>query len=139
MRRGYNAALLALSGVLAGGVTACAVHPTAWLFLFAPLLGGAAAALTWCALARFVLCRSPERLMAGSFTRPLKLALSVPLWACFTVLLLSMPGTVAAEEEVLASALGTLLDVVSLTLLPAAAVASETAALVLGVRHMKSA
>lgn len=78
--RRYELACLILGGVVLGGALGCILRPNEWTFAVIPLLGVCLTALLWCAAARLWLCRDKQRLLAKSFTRPVRFALAVPAW-----------------------------------------------------------
>jgi hypothetical protein len=135
--RSYGTALVILTGVLMGGIAACVTRPSAWMFLFAPIMGAVAAVWLWCMVAQFVLRRQPERWLAKSFVFPIQLALCVPVWVGCSFLMLCLPGSPAEGEEVLAAALGALLIIAVCTVVPLLALILDIVALVKSVRHMK--
>ena len=124
--RRYELACLILGGVVLGGALGCILRPNEWTFAVIPLLGVCLTALLWCAAARLWLCRDKQRLLAKSFTRPVRFALAVPAWAGATWLLYLLPGNVTGLDDVLAE------SVIILTLL-AGTVFVPAAALGLGV------
>ena len=89
--RRYELACLILGGVVLGGALGCILRPNEWTFAVIPLLGVCLTALLWCAAARLWLCRDKQRLLAKSFTRPVRFALAVPAWAGATWLLYLLP------------------------------------------------
>ena len=100
--RRYELACLILGGVVLGGALGCILRPNEWTFAVIPLLGVCLTALLWCAAARLWLCRDKQRLLAKSFTRPVRFALAVPAWAGATWLLYLLPGNVTGLDDVLA-------------------------------------
>ena len=139
LKRNYTLAAAVLGAVVVLGTAATAVFPTAWAFFSRPLLAGAGVALLWCGAAALWLCKDPARLLAKQFKRSLKLSLSMPLWLLFTLALLALPGDTAAMEQNLVNALGVLLLVVLVLVVPAATVVCEALAVAAGVRHMREA
>jgi CTP synthase (UTP-ammonia lyase) len=86
--RRYELACLILGGVVLGGELGCILRPNEWTVAVIPLLGVCLGMqLLWCAAARLWLCRDKQRLLAKSFTRPVRFALAVPAWAGATWLL----------------------------------------------------
>ena len=101
-KRRYTAACAVLGTVTAAGFAACLIFRNVWgTALFFPLLGAAATALLWCALARLCLCSDPERLLARDFTRAVRRALEIPVWAGVTALLCLLPAEIPFSVSVL--------------------------------------
>ena len=100
--RRYTAACAVLGAVTAAGLAACVVFRGAWgVALFFPPLGAAITALLWCVFARLCLCRAPARLLLREFTRALRRALEVPVWAGVTALLCLLPVEMSEAAELL--------------------------------------
>ena len=135
----YDAGLLVLGGVLIGAVAFGLLRPTPWMFALIPLLGLCGAFFVWCLAARLWLCRDKERLLAKSFTRPVRFALFVPVWMLLTALLYTMPSAIGAEQEALVDSIVVLVLLTGLVAVPILAMALAALAVWTGVRHMKFA
>lgn len=100
--RRYTVACAVLGPLTAAGLAACIVFCNEWgTALFFPLLGAAATALLWCAFARLFLCRDPERLLSRDFTRAVRRALEIPVWAGVTALLCLLPAEMPFSVAIL--------------------------------------
>lgn len=100
--RRYTVACAVLGAVTAAGIAACVVLRDTWeVGLFFPLLGAVITALLWCSLVRLCLCRDPSRLLLRDFTRALRRALEVPVWAGVTVLLCQLPVEMQFDVAIL--------------------------------------
>lgn len=137
--RRYELACLILGGVVLGGALGGALRPNEWTFAVIPLLGVCLTALLWCAAARLWLCRDKQRLLAKSFTRPVRFALAVPVWTGATYLLYLLPGNVAGLDDVLAESVIILTLLAGTVLVPAAALGLGTAAVVTAILHLRRA
>ena len=136
-KRRYDVLLLAFGGSFAAGCVWVGLRPSAWALALAPVLGALGAAASWCALARFALCRN-EALLEKSFTRPLKLLLCPLLWALYTLALLALAPAAPAGQEELEAALAVLVGLGGATAAPVVLIGCA-AALVTGAKHMKAA
>ncbi|WP_367924124.1 hypothetical protein [uncultured Ruthenibacterium sp.] len=137
-KRWYDIALLALGIPLVAGVIWSVAKPSAWAMVLAPCLGVLAAALTWCALARFCLCRRPM-LLKKSFTRPFKLVFGPVIWVLYTLAALAVAAQAPEEQEDLVTALATLLGLGGALVIPVLFLVCSVAAVFFGARHMKCA
>lgn len=131
-KRRYTIACAVLGLVTAAGLVACILFRNAWgTALFFPLLGAALTALLWCSFARLYLCREPARLLSRHFTRAVRRALELPLWAGATALLCLLPAEVP-------EAVAILLLTVFLAAIPAAALMGVLS-VCSAVRHLRAA
>ena len=125
--RRYELACLILGGVVLGGALGCILRPNEWTFAVIPLLGVCLTALLWCAAARLWLCRDKQRLLAKSFTRPVRFALAVPAWA----------GYVTGLDDVLAESVIILTLLAGTVFVPAAALGLGVASVLAAVVHLR--
>ena len=121
--RRYELACLILGGVVLGGALGCILRPNEWTFAVIPLLGVCLTALLWCAAARLWLCRDKQRLLAKSFTRPVRFALAVPAWA--------------GLDDVLAESVIILTLLAGTVFVPAAALGLGVASVLAAVVHLR--
>ena len=121
--RRYELACLILGGVVLGGALGCILRPNEWTFAVIPLLG--------------VLCRDKQRLLAKSFTRPVRFALAVPAWAGATWLLYLLPGNVTGLDDVLAESVIILTLLAGTVFVPAAALGLGVASVLAAVVHLR--
>ena len=135
--RRYELACLILGGVVLGGALGCILRPNEWTFAVIPLLGVCLTALLWCAAARLWLCRDKQRLLAKSFTRPVRFALAVPAWAGATWLLYLLPGNVTGLDDVLAESVIILTLLAGTVFVPAAALGLGVASVLAAVVHLR--
>ena len=135
--RRYELACLILGGVVLGGALGCILRPNEWTFAVIPLLGVCLTALLWCAAARLWLCRDKQRLLAKSFTRPVRFALAVPAWAGATWLLYLLPGNVTGLDDVLAESVLILTLLAGTVFVPAAALGLGVASVLAAVVHLR--
>lgn len=100
--RRYTAGCAVLGAATAAGFAAHLIFRDAWgTALFCPVLGACATALLWCAFARLFLCRDPERLLSRDFTRAVRRALEIPVWAGVTALLCLLPAEIPFSVAIL--------------------------------------
>ena len=136
-KRRYDVFLLAFGGLFAAGCVWVGLCPSAWALALAPVLGALGAAASWCALARFALCRN-EALLEKSFTRPLKLFLCPLLWALYTLALLALAPAAPESQADLEAALAVLAGLGGVIAAPVVLIGCAAAALVTGAKHMKA-
>lgn len=135
--RRYELACLLCGGVLLGGTLSCVLRPNEWTFAVIPLLGVCLTALVWYAAARLWLCRDRQRLLAKSFTRPVRFALAVPVWSCATWLLYLLPGNMTGLDNVLAESVIILTLLAGTVLVPTAALGLGAASVWTAIVHMR--
>ena len=123
--RRYELACLILGGVVLGGALGCILRPNEWTFAVIPLLGVCLTALLW------------QRLLAKSFTRPVRFALAVPAWAGATWLLYLLPGNVTGLDDVLAESVIILTLLAGTVFVPAAALGLGVASVLAAVVHLR--
>lgn len=135
-RRRYGVACALWGAVTLAGVLKQIFWPDEWTFAAIPLLGVCLTAFLWCAAARLWLCRD-ARWLDRSFARPVRLALSVPVWLGATCLLYLLPGTAQTADETLRESIVLLTLAAGTFLVPVAALGFGGAALWTAVRHLR--
>lgn len=119
------------------GTAFCVMYPSAWVLVAAPIVAIFWVAFFWSTLAKLVLCKNPQRLLKKPFTRCLFCTLCVPFWFSITTALLSMAPPVPQGQENLVDALGVLVVLVGVVVIPLIFLVCMVIAIRAGIQHLK--